>query len=112
MTQATPINEPTELDTLMLTRESLDISEFEVFHMAYAEWYGEKPVQSRLEKQFDDYLSSGVLPFYVRHYCRQFVENRPDCVRTAQTAERRSQLAERLAIGLLIAFVAAALILA
>ena len=111
MTQVASTNKPSELDTLMLTRESLDISEFEVFRMAYAEWYGEKPALAQLEKQFDDYLSSGVLPFYVRHYCRQFVENRPDCVRTAQTTERRSQLAERLATALLIAFVAAALIL-
>ena len=111
MTHTTPMNEPTELDTLMLTRESLDVSEFEVFRIAYAEWYGEKPSLPRLEKQFDDYLSSGVLPFYVRHYCRQFVEHRPECIRAAQTTERRSRFAERLATALLIAFVAAALIL-
>lgn len=111
MTQVASMNNPSELDTLVLTRESLDISEFEVFHMAYTQWYGEKPAHAQLEKQFDDYLSSGVLPFYVRHYCRQYVENHPDCMRIARMTERRSRLAERLAITLLIAFVATALIL-
>ena len=111
MTQVAPMNVPTELDTLNLTRETLDVSEFEVFRMAYAEWYGEKPSLPRLETEFDDYLSSGVLPFYVRHYCRQFIEDHPECIRAAQTTERRSRFAERLATALLIAFVAAALIL-
>jgi hypothetical protein len=106
-----PINKLTELDTLILTREALDVSEFEVFRMAYTAWYGEKQTIPHLEKQFDDYLASGILPFYVRHYCRQFVENRPDCVDAAQKRERRSRFAERLVTGLLIAFVAGALTL-
>ena len=111
MMQTAPPVKPSELDTLILTRESLDISEFEVFRVAYTDWYGETPTQTQLEKQFDDYLTSGVLPFYVRHYCRQFVEKRPDRVRIAQLDERRSQFIERLTIVLLVAFVAAALIL-
>ena len=111
MTQAAPLDTPADLDTLMLTREALDVSEFEVFRMAYAEWYGEKAPPSRLEKQFDDYLSSGALPFYVRHYCRHFVDNHPECIQAAQTSERRSRFAERLATALLVVFVAAALIL-
>lgn len=111
MTQHVSINKPTDLDPLILTRESLDVSEFELFCKAYADWYGENPAMPCLEKQFDDYLISGALPFYVRHYCRQFIENRPDYVKAAQRQERRSRFAERLITGLLIAFVAGALIL-
>ena len=110
MQTSSPVK-PSELDTLLLTRESLDISEFEVFRDAYADWYGETPSQAQLEKQFDDYLTSRVLPFYVRHYCRNFVEKRPDCVRTTQVNERRSRFAERLTLALLIVSVATALIL-
>ena len=111
MTQIVTSNQFTELDTLILTRESLNVSEFEVFRRAYTDWYGEKPAMQRVEKQFDDYLTSGVQPFYVRHYCRQFVENHPDCVDAAQKRERHSRFAKRLATGLLIVFVAGALLL-
>jgi hypothetical protein len=112
MIQPAPINKLTELDTLSLTRESLDVSEFEVFRMAYSAWYGEKPGIERLENHFDDYLADGVLPFYVRHYCRQYIENRPESIDAAQERQRRSHFAERLTTGLLILFVAGALILA
>jgi len=111
MTQSVLINKLTELDTLSLTRESLDVSEFEVFRMAYTAWYGEQPTRQRIEHHFDDYLADGVLPFYVRHYCRQYIDNRPESLDAAQEQERRSRFAERLTMGLLILFVAAALIL-
>lgn len=111
MTQSVPINKLTELDTLSLTRESLDVSEFEVFRMAYTAWYGEQPAMQRIEHHFDDYLVDGVLPFYVRHYCRQYIDNRPESLDAVQKRERRSRFAERLTMGLLILFVAAALIL-
>ena len=111
MTQPVPINKLAQLDTLLLTRESLDVSEFEVFRMAYSAWYGETPAIQHLEKHFDDYLVSGVPPFYVRHYCRQFIENRPESVDAVRAQERRSLFAERLVKGLLIIFVAGALIL-
>jgi hypothetical protein len=112
MTQSVPINKFSELDTLILTRESLDVSEFEVFQRAYTAWYGEKSAMLRIETQFNDYLTSGVLPFYVRHYCRQFIEKRPECVTAAQARDRRSRFAKRLVTGLLIVFVAGALLLA
>ena len=110
--QPVPTNKLTELDTLFLTRESLNVSEFEVFRMAYTAWYGETPAIQHLENHFDDYLVSGVPPFYVRHYCRQYIENRPESVDAAQKRERRSRFAEHLTAGLLILFVAGALILA
>jgi len=111
MTQTVPINKLTELDTLSLTRESLDVSEFEVFRMAYTAWYGEQPTMQRIEQHFDDYLADGDLPFYVRNYCRQYINNRPESLDAAQEQERRSRFAERLTMGLLILFVAGALIL-
>lgn len=111
MTRTVPINQLTELDTLTLTRESLDTSEFEVFRRAYAAWYGDEPATQIIDNHFDEYLTAGVLPFYVRHYCRVFLELRPETVDAAMTGERRSRFAERLVTGLLIAFVAGALIL-
>lgn len=111
MTQPVPITKLTELDSFLLTRESLKVSEFDVFRMAYAAWYGENLTMQHLENHFDDYLVSGVLPFYVRHYCRQFIENRPETIDAVRAQERRSLFAERLVTGLLIVFVAGALIL-
>lgn len=112
MTQPFPINKLTEVETLSLTRESLEVSEFEVFRMAYAAWFGEHPDIECLENHFDDYLADGVLPFYVRHYCRQYIDNRPESLDAVQRRERRSRFVERLTTGLLILFVAGALILA
>lgn len=112
MTHSLPINTLTELDMLTLTRESLDVSEFEVFCRAYAAWHGDEPSMQRIENHFDEYLSAGILPFYVRHYCRQFIELHPENVDAAMMRERRCQFAERLVTGLLIAFVAGALLLA
>lgn len=105
------IGKLTEFDTFILTRESLDTSEFEVFCVAYTEWYGEEAAMPYIEQQFNAYLKSGVLPFYVRHFCRHYVEKYPVCVIDAQTQERRSWIAERVAAALLIAFVAAALLI-
>ena len=112
MLKPVPINNLTELDRLTLTCEGLDVSEFEVFRRAYSAWYGEEPTGVLIDKHFDDYLRDGIPPFYVRHYCRQFIEHRPETVDAAILRERRSRFAERLVTGLLIAFVAGALILA
>ena len=73
MTYLPQISKLSELETFILTRESLDTSEFDIFCAAYTKWYGEAASLSYLEQQFDEYLKTGILPFYVRHYCRQYV---------------------------------------
>ena len=112
MKQTTQFNTSSELDLFVLIRESQEIGEFDLFRMAYVEWYGKTPDLNKLENQFDGYLVSGELPFYVRHYCRQFIKDRPETVSSIRKQEKRSRVIQRLVIGLLIAFVAAALILA
>ena len=112
MKQTTQFNNPSELDLFVLIRESQEISEFDLFRMAYAEWHGKTPDLKTLENQFDGYLVSGELPFYVRNYCRQFIKDRPETVAAIRKQEKRSRVIQRLVIGLLIVFVAAALILA
>jgi hypothetical protein len=56
MAQSVPINKLTVLDSFLLTRESLEVSEFDVFRLAYAAWYGEQPALQQIENHFDDYL--------------------------------------------------------
>ncbi len=111
MAHTCQFNEITELDQFHLTRESLEVSEFDIFRRAYIDWYGKTPTLREIENHFDGYLVSGELPFYVRHYCRQFIEHRPDMVEAVRKQEHRSRIAERLVTGLLIAFVVAALTL-
>ena len=112
MAQPVPINKLTEPDSFLLARESLEVSEFDVFCIAYAAWYGEQPALQQIENHFDDYLTSGILPFYVRHYCRQFIDDYPEFVIAAQSREQRSLFANRLVTGILVIFVTVALILA
>jgi type VI protein secretion system component VasK len=112
MQQAAIFNTLTELELFHFTRELQEASEFDIFRMAYTDWYGKIPTLQTIENHFDGYLVSGELPFYVRHYCRQFIKQRPETVTAIRKLERRSRIVERLVTGLLIGFVAAALILA
>lgn len=101
----------TELASFYLTQDSLEVSEFELFRLAHTAWYGEKPAFQYLDEQFDNYLLSGELPFYVRHYCREFIGEHPETVISARRQEKRGRLIQKLVTGLIIAFVAGALIL-
>lgn len=111
MSQSVQPNPQTELAVFHLTRDSMEVSEFDLFCLAHTAWYGEKPARCYLEQQFDNYLLSGVLPFYVRHYCREFVAAHPETVNNACLQEKRSRFLQRLVMGLIIGFVAGALIL-
>lgn len=104
-------NTAAELAGFLLTRDSSGVSEFELFRLAYTAWYGHIPASHYLERQFDSYLLSGELPYYVRHYCRNFIDAHPETVKYAQQEDKRSRSTQRLVLALIIGFVAGALIL-
>lgn len=104
-------NPTIELASFLLTRDSTEISEYELFRLAYTAWYGQIPAAHYLEQQFDCYLQSGELPFYVRHYCRNYIEAHPETVKRAQQEDKRSRSTQRLVMVFIIGFVAGALIL-
>jgi hypothetical protein len=51
----------------------LDISEFRLFQLAFASWYGHAPDRYSLEWEFEAYMFYQKVPFWVRHFCREVI---------------------------------------
>ncbi len=89
----------------LLTKAARETSDFQVFADAYRDWYGHKPAQNRLERVFGEYLKTGDLPHFVRHYARRYVATHPDPVRVLRDRDRRSDRAYLVAFSMLAAMV-------
>lgn len=48
----------------------LDITEYDVFHLAYARWHGERADEGTMEPFFVAYMFNEVVPLWVRHFAR------------------------------------------
>ncbi len=62
-----------EQDTLDVLSASsiLEITEFRLFELAYERWFGEPPVQEKLESVYTLYMFRESAPFWVRQFCRE-----------------------------------------
>lgn len=49
----------------------LEITEFHLFELAYERWFGEPPLQEKLESVYTLYMFRANAPFWVRQYCRE-----------------------------------------
>jgi len=59
---------------LLETAALLEIKEFALFEMAYKDWYGRFAVPNVMESHYANYMFSGVIPIWVRGYCRKVIE--------------------------------------
>ena len=59
-----------DAQAVLWSAEILEKSEFEVFDLAYREWYREAPDARRLERIFADYMFDEIVPFWVRQFTR------------------------------------------
>lgn len=53
------------------TAALLEISEFEVFDVAYRAWYDEAAPEAVLERHFVPYMFEGTAPFWVHQFTRE-----------------------------------------
>lgn len=53
---------------------ALQISEYELFRLAYQKWYGRTISDNRLDSLFKDYLNSCTAPFWVNDFARKAYE--------------------------------------
>lgn len=62
-----------EQDTLdVLTASSaLEITEFRLFELAYERWFGEPPIEEKMEPIYIRYMFRANAPFWVRQFCRE-----------------------------------------
>ncbi len=61
---------PQDLRNVLDTAGLLEITEFEVFRIAYERWYGCAVKDSVLEPFFTAYMFNDVVPFWVREFTR------------------------------------------
>jgi hypothetical protein len=48
----------------------LDITEYDLFHLAYARWHGERADEGTMEPFFVAYMFEEVVPIWARHFAR------------------------------------------
>ena len=62
-----------DAETVAAAAAALSISEFRLFHLAYQDWYGEKPRLELLEEAFQHYLTKTLVPLWVRNFSRKIL---------------------------------------
>lgn len=104
-----PISPDTRLvlDAAML----LDISEFQLFELAYTDWFGDKPVIHQVECLFASYMFKGEIPTWVRQFARNILRTWPDDLRSPRALPQRLTPLRGTAYFMLIVFVVGALFL-
>ena len=63
-----------DLQVLLDAVALLDISEFRLFELAYQDWYGKPAKKMKLEGIFVRYMYCEEIPFWVRHYAREIMQ--------------------------------------
>lgn len=63
-----------DLWDLLQTSSLLEIKEFDVFKLAYKEWFGHLPKAHVSEAHFANYMFNQQIPVWVRRYTRKVIE--------------------------------------
>lgn len=71
-------NLPPDIDDVLEAAALLDITEYELFGLAYARWHGRRASEEMLERWFAAYMFRGVVPPWARHFAR-LVRRRAEC---------------------------------
>ncbi|MGD8571034.1 MAG: hypothetical protein PVH98_01180, partial [Gammaproteobacteria bacterium] len=86
-------------------------SEFELFELAYLDWFGDDPAVSQVEPTFATYMFNGDIPAWVRQYARKVLKTWPEDLRAPLAIPRRVSPLRGTAYFMLIVFVVGALFL-
>ena len=62
---------PEDVANVLESSACLEISEFRVFELAYAAWFGREPEQRVIEAYFGRYMYQAIVPPWVRHFTRR-----------------------------------------
>lgn len=113
-----PFDEPLDPDirSVLDAAAMLDITEYELFRLAYLRWYGSIPDDGKVEPHFVAYMFRNVVPPWVRHFARKVetLFHRGELDRHALGVGRLATSPEMVSLGLRytvgIAIVVAALV--
>ena len=62
-----------DVQEVLDTSALLEITEFDVFRMAYSGWFGEQAADGVIEPFFIDYMFNDAVPVWVRHFTRRVI---------------------------------------
>ena len=60
-----------DVDAVSFVARLLDISEFNLFEIAYINWFGNEATKKAMDDFFGSYLTSGLVPFWLRDMVRK-----------------------------------------
>ncbi len=63
-----------DVQAVLNTSALLEITEFEVFRIAYRDWFGKRAADNVIEPFFTDYMFNEVVPAWVRHFTRLVID--------------------------------------
>jgi hypothetical protein len=65
---------PQDTRDVLSASAALEITEFELFTLAYVRWYGHPAQTDRMEAYYTPYMFGGRVPPWVRQYARDVIE--------------------------------------
>ena len=60
-----------DIQSVLDAAAMLDVTEYELFRLAYRRWYGSVPDDGKVEPHFVAYMFRNVVPLWVRHFARK-----------------------------------------
>ncbi len=63
-------NLPPDIEDVLQAAAVLDVTEYELFHLAYLRWHGQRAEEQLLERRFAAYMFRRRVPVWVRHFAR------------------------------------------
>lgn len=65
---------PADVIAVLDASAALEVTEFRLFELAWRDWYGGKPEETRLERYFAAYMFADRVPHWVRNFARRILD--------------------------------------
>lgn len=65
---------PADVVAVLDASAALEITEFRLFELAWRDWFGGNPDETRLEGYFAAYMFADRVPYWVRNFARRILE--------------------------------------
>jgi len=89
--------------SVVLVGGLLSVTEFEVFQIAYRQWFGVEGPATAIERAYKTYVYEQVVPHWVRHFCQKIQKLRQsgelDPRRFTQHRDRRPGMSKNILLA-------------
>ena len=65
---------PPDVLSVLDASAALEVTEFRLFELAWREWFGKRPDETRMEHYFAAYMFADRVPYWVRSFARKILE--------------------------------------